>query len=200
MRVCGSFYRATVSLLHPRRPNKSKRWRISRRSGKVGHSFCQSRRCKKANVLQNALPVISNAKINATAWTFLYPAKIITRPPYRGSTGNSAFGGITLPISLHCGEFGDSCNPVTKKTRRGSFGNRRPLASPRQWPELGPSFAKTNGPSFQGAYCTERRNVKSVVPRFLGCAHILVVAGSRPCCRRFASPVSFDPFQYARLD
>ncbi|MGA7680077.1 MAG: hypothetical protein WCA54_07855, partial [Pseudolabrys sp.] len=46
-------------------------------------------------------------------------------------------------------------------------------------PELGPSFAKTNGPSFQGAYCTERRNVKSVVPRFLGCAHILVVAGSR---------------------
>jgi hypothetical protein len=29
---------------------------------------------------------------------------------------------------------------------------------------LGPPFAKTSGPSFQGAYRTGRRNVKSIVP------------------------------------
>ncbi|HVR56794.1 MAG TPA: hypothetical protein VMT72_08180, partial [Pseudolabrys sp.] len=66
---------------------------------KLKIAFAKAGDAKSKYVLQNALPVISNAKINATAWTFLYPAKIITRPPYRGSTGNSAFGGITLPIS-----------------------------------------------------------------------------------------------------
>jgi hypothetical protein len=30
---------------------------------------------------------------------------------------------------------------------------------------LGPPFAKTSGPSFQGAYRTECRNIKSIVPR-----------------------------------
>lgn len=136
---------------------------------------------QKANVFCRMPYPHCNATINATCLDIP-----LRRENYHGAAISVVYGyqrtidGITLPTSsLDCGEFGDSCNPVTKKTRRGSFGNRRPPASPRQWPELGPSFAKTNGPSFQGAYCTERRNVKSVVPRFLGCAHILVVAGSR---------------------
>jgi hypothetical protein len=49
----------------------------------------------------------------------------------------------------HSGEFGDSCNLATKKSRRGSFGIRSHRASPRPVAFLGPPFAKTSGPFFK---------------------------------------------------
>jgi len=130
-------------------------------------------------------PVICNAKSTRPAWTFLYPAKIITRPPYR-VTGNSAPSVVSRCLHRLC-TVGKSGTATIRSQRKRAVallvtgGHRRHPASGLNW---GPSFAKTNGPSFQGAYCTECRNVKSVVPPFLGCAHILVVAGSR---RRFLS-------------
>jgi len=74
---------------------------------------------------------------------------------------------LRLQQVLLCEEFGDGCNSVTKKSGRRYFGREWPPASPRQWPELGPPFAKTSGPSFQGAYRTGRQNVKSIVPDIL---------------------------------
>jgi hypothetical protein len=64
--------------------------------------------------------------------------------------GNSAPSLVSRcqSLSLQCGEFVDKYNLATMKTRRGLFGNRRPLASPRQWPNWGCSHLQTGGPFF----------------------------------------------------
>ena len=103
--------------------------------------------------------------------------------------GNRAPLQATLPLSLsHCVEFGDSCSSVTKKSRRRYFGKGRPPASPRQWPKLGPPFAKTSGPSFRGGLSRRRPKAKIDCPPKFQAAVMFCCRSSSP----FLSGINFD--------
>jgi hypothetical protein len=135
---------------------------------------------QNANVfLQNPYPSFATRNQRDLLGHSFTP-RIITRPPYR-VTGNSAPSVVSRCLHRLCTAGKSGTATIQPQRKRAvallvTGGHRRHPASGLNW---GPSFAKTNGPSFHGAYYTECRNVKSVVPRFLGCAHILVVAGSR---------------------
>ena len=192
LRVCGSFYWLRSCALHPSTANKSTRWRISRRSGKVEHSYCQNRRCKE-QLFCRMPPTRHSQRDNERDLRLGIP---LAREKYRKeSTGNSTPSLVSRcrTSSLHCGEFGDSYNSVTKKTRRGYFGNRRPPASPRQWPELGAIVCKNEWPLFSW------RLLHRAPERKIGCP-LISRRRSHACCRRLAWPVSFDPFQYSAPD
>jgi hypothetical protein len=138
--------------------------------------------------------LICNAKITATCLDI--PLRRENYPGRRRwSTGNSAPSVVSRCL-LPLWTAGNSGTATIRSQRKRAVailvtgGHRRHPASGLNW---GHRLQKRMAPLFS------RRLLHRASKRKISCPPIFRLR-SHSCCRRFASPVSFDPFQYARPD